>query len=52
MLVKISVLFAIVNLLYELIEIIFPMSKMADFVKSFVSIVFLYVICLKLMELI
>ena len=52
MLVKISVFFVVVNLLYELFEIVFPMSKMAEFVKGFVSVVFLYVICVKLLEMI
>lgn len=51
MLIKISVMFVVVNLIYELFEIVFPMSKMAEFVKGFVSVIFLYIICMKLIEM-
>ena len=34
--------FILLNVIYELLEVIFPSSKMQNFVKSFVLIVILY----------
>ena len=51
MILEISVFLIAINLLYEILEIVFPMSKMSVYVKSFVSIIFLYIICLKLGKL-
>lgn len=34
--------FITLNIIYELMEIIFPSSKMQNFVKSFVLIIILY----------
>lgn len=51
MLIKISVMFIVINLIFEVFETVFPMSRMNGFVKSFVGVVFLYVVCLKLFEI-
>lgn len=37
--------FIILNILFEIIEIIFPSEKMNGFVKSFVLIIMLYAMC-------
>ena len=42
---KISIFVVVLNLIYELIEMIFPMSKMNFTIKSFTLMVMLYVVC-------
>ena len=34
--------FIILNIIFELVQILFPISKMNNYVKSFVLIIFLY----------
>lgn len=45
MIYKFVYTFIILNIIYELIEIIFPIKKMNMMVKSFVLIITLYVMC-------
>ena len=42
---KISIFVIVLNLIYELIEILFPMTKMSFSIKSFTLIVMLYMVC-------
>ena len=52
MILEFVVFFIGINLLFEFIQTIFPMSKMFGYIKSFVSIMLIYVICLKVGKLI
>ncbi len=49
---KIVTLFLIFNIFYEFIEILFPIKKMRGLIRSFVLIVFLYVMLESLFSLI
>lgn len=42
---KISIFVIVLNLIYELIEILFPMTKMGFSIKSFTLIIMLYMVC-------
>ena len=39
------VVIIVLNLLYELIEIVFPAKKMSVAIKSFASLILLYALC-------
>ncbi len=45
MIYKFVILIVTLNVLYEMIEFIFPIGKMKQIIKSFTLIVFLYEIC-------
>ena len=42
---KIAIFVIVINVIYELIEILFPLSKMNFTIKSFTLIVMLYTLC-------
>ena len=44
MVYKLVLTFILCNLIYEIVEIVFPVNKMKNIVKSFVLIVLLYAI--------
>ena len=51
MIFKIVVLIVVMNLIYELIEIIFPVKKLNLTIKSFALLIMLYAMCDYLMVL-
>ena len=52
MVFKVVVLLIVVNLIYELVELIFPAKKINLTIKSFSLIVMLYAVCDYLVSLI